>query len=162
MSKPILKVTDYTTDILKSIDSLKKKQTLVGIPAEDAERKGDTPINNAALLYINEFGSPVQNIPARQPMRTGIMKASDAIVAEFAKCAEVGIWADPVDTNSYFERVGIIASNSVKLVINNQENMAPPAASTIKAREARGFRGTKALIVTGQMRNAITYVVKGE
>ena len=32
--------------------------------------------------------------------------------------------------------------------------------ATLETRESEGFKGTKALIVTGQMRNAITYVVK--
>ncbi|MFI5416190.1 MAG: hypothetical protein ACHQXJ_02430, partial [Nitrososphaerales archaeon] len=63
----------------------------------------------------------------------------------------------------YYERAGIIAANACKKVINDQEGLKPPAPATLKARKyitASGFKGTKSLLVTGQVRNAITYVVK--
>lgn len=163
MSKPFLKVTsDFTKSFNDTISVLKDKETLVGIPQSEAPRKEGDPINNAALLFINEYGSPAQNIPARQPMKTGIRNAQESIAEQFKNCAKNVLSKGASVIDVYFERAGIIASNSVKKAINDQENMAAPAPATIAARKRSGFNGTSALIVTGQLRNAITYVVRSK
>ena len=41
------------------------------------------------------------------------------------------------------------------------EAMAPPAPLTLAARKARGFGGTKSLMVSGDLRNAIAAIVTG-
>ncbi len=138
MSKPSLKVTsDFQEDFNRVIKEFKNDEVLVGIPEDTSERNEEDPgaITNAALLAINEYGSPANNIPPRPVL------AADALFQGY-------------------ERVGIIAANSVKKAINSQEGIEEPAVSTILARRARGFKGTKALVVTGQMRNAITSVTR--
>lgn len=160
MSKPFLKIEDFTKAVLDGVKALKKYETLVGIPAEDNEREG--PIGNAALLAINHFGSPVNNIPPRPVLTIGIFNAQDAIAEEMKKAIQMGLKKGGAAVGIYYERIGIIASNSVKRVINDQTGIAEPASSTIRSRERRGFKGQKALLVTGQLRNAITYVVKGK
>ena len=164
MSKPYLSVNDFTKDFFAAIKTLKEKQTLVGIPSKTSDRKPEPgeapePINNAALLYINEFGSPTQNIPARHPMKTGIKIAQDALADEFRKCAKAAFTHGEAALDQYYERIGIIGSQSVKYVIYTQQDMDPISDATSRSRQSRGFKGEKALIVTGQMRNAITYVV---
>jgi hypothetical protein len=161
MSQPSMSVTeDRTEEILKMIKSFKKDSVLVGIPESDSERKDGDPISNAALLFINNFGSPGQNIPARPVMEIGLKNAQDRIAEEFKKALQQswknGLSALPV----YYNRIGMIASNSVKRAINDQIDIQEPANSTIKTRESQGFMGKKALLVTGQMRNAITWVVQ--
>lgn len=163
-SKPTLTVTsDFTENFNKVISKFKNDVVLVGIPAVDAERdvtdQAVSPINNAALLAINEFGSPQQNIPARPVMSIGINNAQDEIADQFKKAAKDALSNGLSALSRYYNRIGIIASNSVKKAINSQEGIDGPAESTLASREARGFKGSKALIVTGQMRNAITYVV---
>jgi hypothetical protein len=167
MSKPTLTVTaDFTEDFNRVIRKFKRDAVLVGIPEEKAERKKDgeedAPINNAALLAINNFGSPVNNIPARPVMEIGIRAAQREIAEAFRKGAVDALSQGFAALFIAYNRAGIIASVSIKKAINAQEGFDPPSDATLKAREARGFKGTKALIVTGQMRNAITYVVKGE
>jgi hypothetical protein len=162
MNGPTLTVTsDFTKEFNQIVGRFKQDAVLVGIPAEDdARKKKDSPIGNAALLAINNFGSPAQNIPARPVMQNGIHNAQDAITEQFKGAAIQALSKGVEALNTYYERVGIIASNSVKKAINDQDFSDGPADATLKAREARGFKGTKSLIVTGQMRNAITYVVK--
>lgn len=159
MSKPFLKIEDFTGPFMDAVRTLKKMETLIGIP-EDENPRDDAPIGNAALLFINNFGSPANNIPPRPVMEIGIRNAQDAIAVEMKNAAVKGLSKGSKAVTQYYERVGIIGSNSVKRAINDQIGIEPPAESTIKGREARGFKGTKALLVTGQMRNAITYVVK--
>ena len=162
MSKPTLKITsDFTKSFNETIKKFKRDAVLVGIPEETSERKSDEPISNAAILAINEFGSPLNNIPPRPVMAIGIRNAQEEIGEQFKGAAIAALKNGFSAIDQYYERCGIIASNSVKKAINDQEGIEEPAESTLKARKAQGFSGTKALVVTGQMRNSITYVVKG-
>lgn len=164
--KPTLTVTaDFTDNFNAIIKKFKRDAVLIGIPQEetirDAGKDGITPlINNATLLAINEFGSPANNIPARPVMAIGIKSAQGEITNQFKKAAIDALSNGFSALTKYYERVGIIASNSVKKAINAQEGFPGPAESTLESRKAKGFPGTKSLVVTGQMRNAITYVVK--
>jgi hypothetical protein len=162
--KPFMEVTsDFTKNFNDAIKRFKHDSVLVGIPEDDKERNGNSPISNAALLAINNFGSPANNIPPRPIMAIGIKNAQPAIAEQFKLAAQNVLSKGPAALEQYYERAGIIASNSIKKVINDQDGIDAPAASTLKSRKyltKSGFKGTKALLVTGQLRNAITYVVK--
>lgn len=159
--KPYMKVTkDFTESVNEVIKRFRFDSVLVGIPQADTDRTGTETINNATILALNEFGSPANNIPARPVMALGIRKAQPEIIEAFKKGAQNALTKGLPAIATTFERVGIIASTSIKKVINSQEGIEPPSEATLAARKAKGFKGTKALIVTGQMRNAITYVVR--
>lgn len=163
MSAPFLKVTnDFTDNFNKIIKRFRNDDVLVGIPQQETKRKDEEAgqINNATLLAINNFGSPVNNIPARPVMKIGILNAQAAIAEQFKNAAKNVLTQGLAALDIYYERVGIIASNSIKKAINDQDGIKEPAASTLAGRKRKGFKGTKALVVTGQMRNAITYVVR--
>lgn len=161
--QPTLTVTsDFTADFNRIVKSFKQDAVLVGIPAADTERDDDAPITNAALLAMANFGSPANNIPAWPIMGIGIKNAQDAIAEQFAKAAKEVLTKGAGALETYYERAGSIASSSIKRVLNDQEGVPSdkPEASTMAARTARGFKGTKYWVVSGQMRNAITYVVQ--
>lgn len=163
MSKPFLKISDFTKSIMENVAAIKSIETVVGIPEEEDGRQEEGQIGNAALLFINNFGSPANNIPARPVMEIGMRAAQDQIAEEMKKAAKEGLTKGSKVIEKYHNRAGMIASSSVKRAINDQIGIDPPADATLKARQyltQSGFKGTKALIVTGQMRNAITYVVR--
>ncbi len=169
MSKPTLTVTkDFTAKFNETVKAFRNDAVLVGIPDTTSSRKGDaeaqaesqTPITNAALLAINVFGSPDNNIPPRDVMSIGIRKAKGAIAEEYKKAAQNALSKGIAAVTTYYERSGIIAANAIKKAINDQDGIAPPAESTLATRKSAGFKGKKALVVTGQMRNAITSVVR--
>lgn len=160
MKGPTLTVDDFTSNFNKIVNSFKKDSVLVGIPETENNRDETGPIGNAALLAINNFGSPANNIPARPVMQIGIRNAQEKIAEQFKTAAQNAFSKGTQVLETYYERAGIIASQSVKKAINDQEGIKGPADSTLQERKARGFKGTKALVVTGQMRNAITYVVQ--
>lgn len=168
MSKPTLKVTeDFTDQFNETVKRFKRDAVLVGIPEadtkrDDSEPQGEEPINNATILAINEFGSPANNIPPRPVMAIGIASAQDEIAEQFKIACREALKKGLSALSIYYNRAGLIASNAVKKAINSQTDIDGPAESTLAARKAAGFKGTKSLIVTGQMRNSITYVVKGE
>ena len=165
MSKPTIKVTsDFTKNFEKIIKSFKNDAVLVGIPNSNKNKREDAEetINNATILAINEFGSPMNNIPPRPVMAIGIKNAQKEIGEQFKRAAIDSLSKGASALSIYYNRAGIIASSAIKQAINTQDGIEGPSEATLKAREAAGFKGTKALIVTGQMRNAITYVVAGE
>ena len=166
MKPPVQVTSDFTEEFNKIIKSFKNDSVLVGIPEETTSRKeedGEQPkINNATILAINNFGSPANNIPARPVMQIGIKNAQPQITEQFKQAAIGALTKGISALNMYYERAGIIASNSIKKAINSQEGIDEPAEATLAARKAKGFQGEKALIVSGQMRNAITYVVNGD
>lgn len=174
MSQPTLEVTsDFTKDFNNIVKGFKSDAVLIGIPEQEKDRKAvdekgkavpeqNDPITNAALLAINEFGSPLNNIPARPVMAIGIRNAQADIADTFASAVKMALSKGLSALNIYYNRVGIIASNSVKKAINDQDGIEHIAFSTALSRLRAGFKGEKALIVTGQLRNSITYVVKDE
>lgn len=168
MSKPTLTVTSDFTQILNGIvKKFRHDDILVGIPEDDNERKEGDPIGNAALLAITNFGSPLNNIPPWPVMAIGIRNAQEDIAKQFFLCAQelmsavVRGRAGTDILEKYYHRAGIIASTSIKKTINSQEDAPALSQVTLAARKSRGFKGNKRGIVTGQMRNAITYVVRG-
>jgi len=149
---------DKLEDVLKSVQSLVKERVLIGIPDSNAARK-EGPINNAALGYINEFGSPANNIPARPFLIPGVEAAQPAALKQLTR-GVVGALDGHVDAaDKALHGAGIVTQNAVRAKIN--EGVPPPLApSTLAARRRRGPTGTKPLIDTGQLRNAITYVLR--
>ena len=170
--KSTLTVTeDFTKNFNALIKRFKNDTVLVGIPEDKTQRSAadgeDSQINNATLFAIANFGSPARNIPAWPIMAIGIRNAQEAIAAQYLDAAKLSLRKGFTALDTYYNRAGIIASNSIKQVINAQEDVpsGKPSEGTLQARKNRKptpFKGTKYWLVTGQMRNAITYVIGGQ
>lgn len=159
---------DLVDDVLKSIQALAKQQVLVGVPSETAGREDENgPINNAAIGYILETGAPERNLPARPFLVPTILK----VRGDLAKRAETTlkrVMSGKPGAQKEVARglggIGLLAANAVKATINAGD-FAPLAASTIYRRQNRKKAprsGEKPLIDTGQLRNSITYVIRGK
>lgn len=156
MSVTILK--DNVAAVMQTLHNMARKHVLIGIPA-DASGRNDDGITNASLGFIHENGSPARNIPARPFLKPGVeqvsQKAAD-ILGKFAKTA----FDNPNDIDKGLNAAGLIAQASVKRRIVSGEGFAPLAARTLAARAAKGAKGTKPLIRTGQLLNSINFVVR--
>jgi hypothetical protein len=157
---------------------------MVGVPAEKTNRDG--PITNASLAYIHDHGAPEVGIPARPFMEPGIESVQAKIEDTLYMTAKAAGDGRPDAVRSGFQRAGMIAQAGIRAKI--QSNIGPPLKPETIANRARG-RGTKgqrksekkyagliasgaspaqaqsqagiiALVDTGQMRNAISYVVR--
>lgn len=151
-------LADRTTALRRAVASLVENQVLVGIPATTAGRN-DGPIDNATLGYIHETGSPSANIPARPFLRPGVAAAMPKITTRLRRAALAGLAGSREKVMAELNAVGIIAQSSARAKITNGP-FQPLAASTLRDRRRRGFKGTKPLIVTGQLRRALTYVIR--
>lgn len=165
-------VIDRVDEVMKSIRSLSDVQVMVGIPSTRNSRQGE-PITNAALGYIHENGSPVRNIPARPFLRPGVQNAQPETVKYFRAAAEAAIEGKRQIMMNNLEAAGMNAATKVQLKIT-EGPFTPLAPSTIARRRAKlagttaltqhqlsqGFAEIRPLLDTGQLRAAITYVVR--
>jgi hypothetical protein len=150
-----VKITkDRVPALLKAVRDLTKQEVLVGIPAENAGRDDDAPINNAELGYIHEFGAPAANIPPRPFLVPGITGAESRFTPHMEAAAGAAIDGNEGRVSQGLNRAGIVAASAVKTKID-EGPFAPLSEVTI---ERKG--SDKPLLDTGQMRNAVTHVVR--
>ncbi len=164
MAKPgnIKVVYDGHKKFMESIKALNTVSVKVGIPASAPERKDEDDKfdeqSNAAIGYIQENGSELAGIPPRPFLIPGVKKVQKEIAEEFKKAAQE-CFQNPSAIYKRYNRAGIIAMNSVKATLTAGEGFPELADSTLAARKAEGFKGTKPLIKTQQLRQSITYVI---
>lgn len=160
-----LKVTiDRVGDILKGLQALEGQRVLVGIPANETERKPDEdgskpPINNAALGYIHEHGAPEVNIPARPHLIPTITEHKDYVAEQYRLAAVDAMEGRADRVERRLHAMGMKVSMAVRRRIIDGE-FEPLAEATLAARKRAGFKGEKPLNRTGQMRNSYTYAVR--
>lgn len=177
-------VLDRMAKVLEGIAALAKTRVEVGIPSSRAGRR-EGGITSAALGYIHENGAPEVGIPARPFLLPGVKSVQPEISAGFKKVAEFGLDGKPAAVDRQLHRIGLLAQNAVRAKIS--EGIPPPLAPSTIAGRIRRVKGPKRkakiaaaaaagmpwstqggvagiftpLILTGQLRNAITYVVNG-
>lgn len=168
------KVTrDNTKKFNDAINALDLHRVLIGIPEKNNKRKeeneqstegkddGFDGMSNAAIAYIQEFGSERAGIPPRPFLIPGIREAQEELVSEM-RFGILKSLKDKGEVNKCLTRCGIIGANWVKSWINSGIGFVQLSEATLKQRQAEGFKGTKPLIRTAQMRNAVTYVLDKE
>lgn len=182
-------VSRGSMDFGDNIKRLLKMRLLVGIPGDSPARDPEpgekgTPPNNAVLGLINELGDDERNIPARPFLIPGVLSIQDKIVDQFRKAGEDALDRDFGQVEARFVKAGTIAADAVKAKLTDGP-FAPLSQRTIEARARRGRKGAKQyvklqsqgvpraalddlgdqalvrpLIDSGQLRRAVTYVVK--
>lgn len=155
-----VKVTEspMKVDLRKIAESMKKK-VHVGVPS--GGHRDDGEFSNADIMAISEYGSPVNNIPPRPVMTLGLEKCQAQVLDELKRGAERALSGEDT-TDETLNRVGMIASNTIKKVIDQQDGIEPISYYTLLARLSKGFEGDKALLVSGQFRNSITWKIEDE
>jgi hypothetical protein len=144
---------DKTNEIMKSLQELKNKDILIGVPASTTSRKNGK-INNAELTYIHTNGSPLHNIPARPIIEPAIEKNSDKLAGQLSKAAEIAL--DGKSPEAELIKVGIMGQNIVRDYFTDPNNgWAPNAPSTIARKGS-----DKPLIDKAELRKSMTYVIR--
>lgn len=116
---------------------------------------------NAEIAYVNEFGSPADNIPPRPFLFPAINKQKEKVERIFEKNLKVALTnLNPSHIDKTLEAVGTLVRDTAKLNITDSINMTPLSPVTIKRRKEAGFAGTKPLRQTGQLVGSIEYVVE--
>lgn len=176
---PVEVVFDKSTAVMKAIREISYLDVLIGVPEAKAKRE-NTPINNAALAYIHEYGNSARHIPPRPFLRPTIAAMKAEIIAAMLKVAREACDGKHQQALRTMSSLGIKASTEVKKRISAK--IPPPLApSTVVARLRRTKRGQgrlrrmgrdpqvlaqwgaanlTPLVDTGKLRNSITYVVR--
>jgi len=179
---------DKTNEIKKLLDGLARKQVYVGIPegGERVEEPGQA-ITNAQLLYVHTHGvrqkamrdemnpkvesgemtyskayelwlqthgSPLWHSPPRPVLEPAIEYNKEAIAKQLRRVSEVAL--DGGDPTPELHKAGMMGQNFARDWFTNPANGWPPNAPTTVKRKG----SDKPLIDTGELRKAITYVVK--
>jgi hypothetical protein len=152
-----VKITvDNVDKLVKAVKELTGTRVVVGIPAKAATRP-DGPVTNALIGYINEMGSPEQNIPPRPHLVPGVRDASPLCVKALQQAGEGAMEGNKAKVRAGFDKAVSSVRNTIAAVIP-----PPLAPRTLSARQRRGHAGETPLIDTGEYKNAITYEVRGK
>lgn len=155
-------VTDNSKVLDAAIKALTSREVLVGVPDTKAgRRKKKEPINNAALAYIHDKGSPSQNIPPRPFMGPGVQAAKVSITKRMENTGKAALRGDKAAVEKGLNAVGLVAVSGIRGKITSGP-FTPLKPATIAARKRRGRTGDKPLIDTGQLRNSISYVIRNK
>ena len=142
-----------TGDMLDCVAQLDRSDVLVGIPKANNPRK-DSPIGNAAIAYIHEFGSPAHNIPERAFLRPGLKKVKNQVIALFRQGA-MDCLNGSGNVDKTLNKVGILARNSVVEAITDPEPpFVPLKPATIRARLRRTAAGRRKLRGLKKIKNS--------
>lgn len=169
-------VVDKVAKTVEAIGYLASRRVMVGVTGEKAGRR-DGSIDNASLAYIHENGAPEVGIPARPFLRPGVQDVQPRIVSYLNQAMTAALDGNKGKVERIYNAVGLVAQNSIRGKIT--AGLSPPLAdSTLRARARRGRKGAKLelksraggaapgivyakpLLDTGQLRAAITYVVR--
>lgn len=149
---------DKAQSILDALKTLANKDVLVGIP-ESKDERDDGDIGNAAIGYINENGSPAQNIPPRPHLKPGVRSVEQDFMPHLKSAARKALEGDAEGAVTSLDRAGTVAANGVKRYVTIT-GFTPLADATIANRLRRGRTGNKPLIDTGEYRRSITHIVR--
>lgn len=159
MKTGLTTIFDDVAKVISGISMVATARVMVGIPAAKDQREDGGEINNAALGYIHDRGAPEANIPARPWLESGIATAQTPIEDGLKRAADAAFEGRPEGVRRELNVVGLKAQAAVRKKITDGpfDALAP---RTLAARRARGRTGTKPLIDTGQLRSAVSYVIR--
>jgi len=178
MAQPQVKVEmtiDRVPELLADLQRLAETEVLVGIPEASAGRGpmtgsvGDKSLssvaggianNNAQLGYLHEHGSPAANIPRRPWLVPGVTSTLPALESALRKAALAALQlpADRQGIAKALHTVGLLAQAGVRRYLT-VAHLMPLKPSTLAARRRRGRRGTRPLLETGRLRQAIGFAI---
>lgn len=152
-------VTDKTKLLRQAISTLTRRMVVVGYPEDKSVSREGGGITNASLAYIQDRGSPANNIPPRPFLQPGVDAVTLPIQKRLAQGARAALDGDESGVDKSLNQAGLTAQAGVRAYITNGA-FTPLKPGTIKGRRRKGFMGTKPLIVTGQLRNAVNYSLR--
>jgi len=149
--------------------ALEKIELLVGIPSDDETHLGDDPgpnartdgpATNALIGYVQNYGSPARNIPARPFMEPGIANGMPKAEPYLKAAATAATGGDLGRAERNIMAAGLVLQGAVRLEIT-EGDFAPLAPATIAARRRAGQQGElRPLIVSGQLRRSVSFVIR--
>jgi hypothetical protein len=108
------KVTVDKTALLRQIMAqLTDEDVYIGVPPEKDARPG-SPVGNAFLSYVHEYGSARQNIPARPHLMPVIRSKRGFVIKRLEKAWEKTLQGDRGAVRKALEGIGAAVRNAVR------------------------------------------------
>ncbi len=180
-------IADRMPELGAILEEFKQSDVLVGIPERRGSREGEaltnaellfihthgvrkkamreemqeamdtgSPYSEAYQLYIQEYGSPLWHSPPRPVLEPAITDQKEEIARELSKAVAALLEQNPIGFQVGLHRAGQIAENAARDWFTNPKNgWAPNSVLTVAEKGS-----SNPLIDTGQMRKAITHVVR--
>lgn len=151
---------DNLGKILNAVQQITLNDVLVGFPDSGAARKDAGDPSNAYIAFIQDRGSPAQNIPSRQFMIPGINSIKDKAAKLLEQAAIKAMQGEPEKGIVILNQLGLIAVAAVQRAITVGAGWPPLSPVTLAMRRARGVQHTHPLIDSGQLRQHVEYVIR--
>lgn len=165
-----MKVDNFAA-IKRYIKELQKASVSIGVPdgkdspKDNNEREDlageEADITNSEIGFINEFGSPANNIPARPFLRPGVKGYLPRAMPRLKKAGRAALQGNKSEMERQLGSIGQEGADAVRSKIT--QGLSPGLKkSTLRSRKNRKIAprtGELPLIDTGQFRNSISYVV---
>lgn len=152
-------VKDDSKKIISIVETMAKKNVLVGIPSQKNHRKKGV-MTNSQIGYLNEKGSTAGNIPPRPWLVPGVESSTAKVIKTLKVFAKKSMDKKKDEIERGLTAAGLISQSAVKNYIVKGENFQPLSKVTLEARKSAGFKGEKPLIRTSQMLNSVTFVIR--
>lgn len=128
--------------IIDAINSLTKKDVLVGIP-DSAPERGDGPMTSAQIGYVMETGSPAHNVPARPFLVPGVSDVQSECADRLGRAADAALDGNQAAAERSMNAAGQIAESSVKkksaaTFLRRSRQKQSETASVVARRKACG------------------------
>lgn len=112
--------------------------------------------SEAHSLYIQSHGSPLWHIPPRPVLEPSIEANKEPIAKQLQQATVAALDGDSVGVDHALHRAGFVAENAAKGWFEKPENGWPPNSPRTITQKG----SDSPLIDTGEMRKAITHVVR--
>jgi phage gpG-like protein len=157
---------DNVAEVIHNINLLSRKRLYVGIPDKTASRPPDpgqvAGLNNATIGFIQNMGSPRRNIPARPFLTLGVFDAKALVIDRMKAISIKSINGEKDALEKGFHALGLAVVSIVRkrMTAGPWFPLSPGTIADRRRRRKNGMAGTKPLIDTGRLRQAITYVIR--
>ncbi len=177
-------VQDRVDDIMAAVEEFTRSHVYVGVTEGTNDRGDGSPMGNAALAYVHNYGSYRAGIPSRPFMEPGIEHAQSKIEEYFMKGANAALDGDKRKANAQLMMAGGEAVAEIRNLMRSgippplkdatvrnrwrqREGVTGPHASELlygqRMKEGMSVAGLMAtatpLINTGKLVNSITFVL---
>lgn len=144
-------IDDLFKEEKKLINKLSHSYLILGVVGESSMRKKGK-VNNADLLFIHEYGSPIRKIPARPILQYTIEHTNDLVVKTYEDCIKMiyngSKWSE---VQLKLEQLAMrIESKCRKFLRSGETDLKPLKDSTIKMKGS-----SLPLFDTGQLAKSI-------
>ena len=146
---------EITDELFYAFAKLPEYYIEIGVVSGDTERKEYVGITNAELMFIHEYGSPINNIPERPVLQMTIDWANKELLEDTVSRAIDAFVESDLDEDALekeLRKMCVRMENYARHIIYDNDGRLAPNSPAVAARK----KGNHPLFDTGQLAKSIT------